>query len=112
MAHMQRQIVKGSWLKVETTYGTEFVSIADTSLFVRDSHTLTHPMTPEEKHAAVTKIQPYTEGEPQEWENITGYGARLSAPGYLDCTPWEVFESEQEALDYLAENDPQDEDAS
>ena len=33
----------------------------------------------------------------------TGYGARLSAPGYLDCTDWCVFDTEQEAIDYLAE---------
>ena len=110
MAFMQRQVVKGNWLRVETTQGTEFVSIADTSLFVRDSHTLTHPMTEDEKHAAITKIQQYTEGEPQEWENSTGYGARLSAPGYLDCTPWNVFDTEQEAWDSLTESYPEDED--
>ncbi len=32
-----------------------------------------------------------------------GYGARLSAPGYLDCTEWAVFDTEQEAKDYLEE---------
>jgi len=32
-----------------------------------------------------------------------GYGARLSAPGYLDCTEWEVFDTEQEACSYLAD---------
>ena len=31
------------------------------------------------------------------------YGARLSAPGYLDCTEWEVFDTEQEACSYLAD---------
>lgn len=45
----------------------------------------------------------YCEGTIQEWETIRGYGARLSAPGYLDCTEWTVFETEQEALDYLEE---------
>ena len=34
---------------------------------------------------------------------LTGYGARLSAPGYMDCTDWTVFDTEQEAIDYLAE---------
>lgn len=32
-----------------------------------------------------------------------GWGARLSAPGYLDCTEWSVFDSEQEAREYLEE---------
>ena len=36
-------------------------------------------------------------------QRIVGYGARLSAPGYLDCTDWCVFDTEQEAIDYLAE---------
>lgn len=32
---------------------------------------------------------------------IIGYGARLTAPGYLDCTEWVVFDTVQEAIDYL-----------
>ena len=38
-----------------------------------------------------------------------GYGARLSAPGYLDCTEWAVFETEDEAREYLEEMYPDDE---
>ena len=34
---------------------------------------------------------------------FVGYGARLSAPGYMDCTDWTVFDTEQGAIDYLAE---------
>ena len=34
-------------------------------------------------------------------EEKTGYGARLSAPGYLDCTDWMVFDSIEEAQNYL-----------
>ena len=30
-------------------------------------------------------------------EVITGYGVRLSAPGYMDCTDWEVYGSLKEA---------------
>jgi hypothetical protein len=99
-----------NWLRVETTHGTEFVSIADTSLFVRDSETLTHPMTDAERADVVAKIRQYTDGEPQSWENVKGYGARLSAPGYLDCTEWTVFDTEEEARAYLEEMYPEDED--
>jgi len=102
---MQRQITGlQNWLRVETTHGTEFVSIADTSLFVRDCQTVTHPMSDEDRDATVEKIRPYVEGKPQAWENIKGYGARLSAPGYLDCTEWTVFETAEEAKAYLDEN--------
>lgn len=30
-----------------------------------------------------------------------GYGARLSAPGYSDCTDWCVFDTESEAEEHL-----------
>ena len=106
---MQHQVTGlENWLRVETTQGTEFVRIADTSLFVRNSQTLTHPATDAELFAAKVKISPYCDGEPQTWENIKGYGARLSAPGYLDCTEWSVFETEEEAREYLEENYPED----
>jgi hypothetical protein len=36
-------------------------------------------------------------------ETIEGYGARMSAPGYLDCTEWSVFSTEEEARAYLQE---------
>lgn len=45
-----------------------------------------------------------TSGEPVSFEKIEGFGARLSAPGYLDCTEWTVFETEDEAINYLEEN--------
>ncbi len=111
MSNFMRHQVTGlqNWLRVETTHGTEFVRIADTSLFVRDSETVTHPMSDEDRDATIEKIRPYVEGKPQSWENIKGYGARLSAPGYLDCTEWTVFDTEDEAREYLEEMYPDDE---
>ena len=107
---MQRQITGlEDWLRVEMSQGSEFIRIADTSLFVRNSQTLTHPATDAELFAAKVKISPYCDGEPQTWENIKGYGARLSAPGYLDCTNWQVFDTEEEAEEYLTEEYPEDE---
>jgi hypothetical protein len=104
MSFMKRQITgKQTWVKVETTHGTEFINVADTSLFVRDSHTQTHPMTDAQRADAIKRIQQYTEGTPQEWETIKGYGARLSAPGYLDCTEWCVFDTVAEAEAYLSD---------
>jgi hypothetical protein len=111
MGFMQRQIAgKQNWLRVETTQGTEFVSVGDSSLFVRDSCTQTQPMTEDERSATVAKIQQYTEGVPQSWENIKGYGARLSAAGYLDCTEWTVYDTVQEARESLDEMYLEDED--
>ncbi len=36
-------------------------------------------------------------------ERIEGYGARLSASGYMDCTEFVVFKTEHDAIVYLVE---------
>lgn len=43
-------------------------------------------------------LSEYTENR-EYWTvtRIVGYGVRLSAPGYLDCTPWEVYTLIREA---------------
>ena len=33
----------------------------------------------------------------------SGYLARLSAPGYLDCTEWTAHETKQQAIEHLNE---------
>ena len=50
------------------------------------------------------KIKDYIENI-ELWEIVQcrGFGARLTAPGYLDCTDWCVLDTEQQAVDYLAE---------
>lgn len=106
---MQPQVTRlQNWLRVETTHGTEWVDSASLSLFVRESETKTHPMSEQERAETVKTIQPYTEGTPLSWENVKGFGARLSAPGYIDCTEWTVFDTEDEAREYLAETYPED----
>ena len=34
---------------------------------------------------------------------VEGYGARLSAPGYMDATAWTVFKTREEAEEFLRE---------
>ncbi len=38
-------------------------------------------------------------------EKVRGYGVRESAPGYLDCTEWEVFNTLREATARASEID-------
>ena len=109
---MQRQITGlENWLRVETTQGSEVIRIADVGLFVRNSEQISQPLTDDERAEYANQIQGYVEGTPETWENVKGYGARLSA--YLDCTEWSVlwsvFETEEEAREYLNENYPEDE---
>lgn len=110
MPFMQRQIThKQTWIEIETDQGTEFVMGSDIG-FIRDSDPLTHPLTDKDRERITAKLSPYCKGTIQSWKNIMGYGARLSAPGYLDCTEWTVFDTEQEAKEYLDENYPGDDD--
>lgn len=95
---MKQQITnKVRWLRVETMdAGTEFVSVYDTGLDIPNGNNFDDP-------DVAQTIRQYCDGEPETWENIQGYGARLSAPGYLDCTEWAVFSTIAEAERYLDE---------
>lgn len=42
-------------------------------------------------------------GESFEVTKVEGFGARMSAPGYMDCTDWCVFDTEMEAAAHLAD---------
>ena len=81
MAFMEPQITsKEPWYRVETTAGTWWVP-ADLVGSVRSA----------------SDLRDYVEGEPQEWSPVKGYGVRLSAPGYMDATEWEVYTNKREA---------------
>lgn len=41
-------------------------------------------------------------------ELTEGYGARLSAPGYMDYTQWTVFDSMEAAYEFLRDEYPMD----
>jgi hypothetical protein len=89
MAFMQQQVTnKRSWWEVDGTNGTEWFDQEDFT----------------EKEARDNYQGKVWSSKPRE-----GFGARLSAPGYLDCTEWSVFDTEKEAWDYLEESYGDDE---
>lgn len=82
---MQPNIYKGRAYIVETTYGTEVVP---------------HDLVGD----GYTPLMGYLDGTPYEDQELVikeGYLARLSAPGYMDCTEWSFHDTEEEALAYL-----------
>lgn len=83
---MKPQIIRDRWFKCETTHGTEFVQ--------QDLIGKTTRPTKKE-------LEPYLEGKLESVSVLDGYGARLSAPGYLDCTEWLVFDTKEEAKAHL-----------
>ena len=46
----------------------------------------------------VPEMYYYQDDDMHYIETIFGFGVRLSAPGYLDCTEWEVYSTEEEAI--------------
>ncbi len=106
MAFMQPQIYRAEYFKVDTSMGTEIVpcdvvrlpfavNFAAGGVFTEDSSGWQH---------LVRALAPYVEGS--EIYSVcpeSGYLARLSAPGYMDCTDWSDHATEDEAREYLRE---------
>ena len=92
MGFMEKQVYFDSYFEIETTCGTEIVpgDLVGNLTFIRADHFID-----------------YLEGDPLDPDELvepqTGWIARMSAPGYMDCTAWSAHSSEQEALDYLEE---------
>jgi hypothetical protein len=84
---MKPEIYEGDFYAVETSHGTWFVPDDCVGTAIQD----------------VMEFESYVEGIPQSYEKKHGFGARLSASGYMDCTEWNVLDSEEEAVSYLCE---------
>jgi hypothetical protein len=85
--HMKPEIYEGDFYVVETSHGTWYVPDDCVGNMIDD----------------VMEFESYVEGIPQSYEKIHGFGARLSASGYMDCTEWCVLDTEEEAVSYLCE---------
>jgi len=89
MAFMEKQVTeKSDWYEIDGTEGTVWV--------------------PADVVGSLEHAGDYYAGEIWTVEARKGYGARLSAPGYMDCTDWCVFDTEAEAEKYLEETYPDD----
>lgn len=92
MAFMQPEVVgKEDWAGVETTAGFWWVPFT----------VLTKAEAASARSGDFEPLLKYTEGGKvhNDMSSIkTGYGVRLSAPGYMDASEWEVYGSKKEAL--------------
>jgi len=79
---MEKQVTElNKWLQVESSDGTFYMPADMASLCESD----------------------FGIADIYEVETKEGYGARLSMPGYLDCTEWSVHDSKEEAWNFLKE---------
>lgn len=95
MAFMQPQLTRLSrWVLVDGNCGVD--AIPFDAIFPNQNKKTMNP--------TFSDVEDFTENrEAFSIEVIDGYGVRLSAPGYLDCTPWEVFTDESKAQARFAE---------
>ena len=94
MPFMEPQVTnKQSWWEVETDQGTWFLQ----------TKMVGFPTPKASKNQVFNMLKDYVDGEIEEAHIIDGYGARLSAPGYMDKTEWTVHKTPEEARDYLIE---------
>lgn len=107
---MQPEIVEGLWIRIETMIGTWFIpeDIAPrTASDFADAVAEGLHHVDEVCATLACDVLEFTEATDanhiQEVERIEGFGARLSASGFLECTDWSVFETEEEAREHLEE---------
>jgi hypothetical protein len=112
---VEPQIESGLWVEVDTRDGTETIP-TDVCGFPpgveqHGDHLEWSELPPSQRVEIINQLSPYLPCGHSDridssivWVRLRqGFGARLSSPGYLDCTPWLVFDTHKEAKDYLAE---------
>lgn len=118
MAFMQPEIILDEWYEIDGRNGIEYIPgwLVTGEIDIEGLHhdIVVEQSDPPGSWVSITypngefdvpsELRDYTENHQcYSISRIKGYGARLSAPGYLDCTEWTVFATEKEAKAYLAE---------
>ena len=111
MSFMEHEITnKQAWYQVEGNCCTDYIpaELVNTRITFQVGRVVDSSY-PRVFASLCAALKDYTENSQiDEVTMIEGYGARLSAPGYLDCTEWAVFDTPEEAQAYLDESYPDD----
>ena len=99
MSYMQPEIVHGLWLRVDTMNGTWWVpeDLVDPVFLKQDvAYEIDWPNLEEDSNlkALVYALEDFVDADVYDIYELTlveGWGGRMSAPGYLDCTEWTVL---------------------
>lgn len=104
MAFMVPEYTEGLWWEVETKYGGQIVPADLVGVPEEFKEGATVDCEAIVFAELVSDLAEYIEGPPEGVREITlkrGVGARLQAPGYMDCTDWSVFDTEEEAKEHI-----------
>lgn len=108
--HMVPVIEEGDYLVVETDKGDTFI-VPEDLVSIPDGLSLDSFLDPEnnQSHSATLRacgqfMPEGVSGYPESAEYKQGFLARMSAPGYMDCTDWEAHDTWNDAARSLIEN--------
>jgi hypothetical protein len=103
MAFMQQEITgRQTWVTIDGDNGS--VSIPYSVLTMDAANVVTETSFDLSEITLNEALGKYYDGRVTESHLHEGFGARMSAPGYMDCTEWAVFDTEAEAKSYLDED--------
>lgn len=106
MAFMQPEIIHDLFLTIETRDGDTVIPADLVGSLVSGPASMDMDNVPRYvRDLWESALRPYLDSH-APIQSVTAkhaYGARLSAPGYMDCTEWALFDSEAEAREYLAD---------
>lgn len=111
MSFMQPELVHGLWLRVDTMNGTWWVPedlVGPVFLKQGVAYEVEwDSLEPDSKlRPLLNDLEDYVEADRTEIYELTlveGWGGRMSAPGYLDCTEWVVL-PEREDVEAVLED--------
>ena len=100
MAFMQPQVFKATWHRIVTDNGDTFVTSDCVGLVDEDD-------TSDDANAIRESAKLYIESGTVNAVELCAetFGARFSAPGYMDRTEWSLFASEKDAWAHLISDD-------
>src|ERR1700744_3478652 len=95
MAFMQQEITGlQTWVEIDGTHGV--TAIPFDLLNMDQVNVVTETRYDVSELTLNEELGDFYEGRIQSVSLRQGYGARMSAPGYMDCTEWCVYDSEAE----------------
>ena len=107
---MKPQIEFGEWLEVDGACGIEAVPadlVYIPKWMITDLDYETDCMEEDsDLRNVLDSVEDFIESNIDDVTSvqlIEGYGARLSAPGFMDSTAWTVFKTREEAEEFLRE---------
>jgi hypothetical protein len=99
MPFTEPEIVEGWAYVIETDDGTEFLPADTVCLPIRDGETMERNEDDADWQYVAESLSDYVAGSTIYSVALRrGILVRMSAPGYLDCTPWVLYGTMAEAL--------------